>query len=256
MGRKMSSTPVTERFTGRASFYAKHRPGYPARLLDDLFQNGVLHPGDRVADLGSGTGIFTELLLARGLRVFAVEPNDDMRLEAEGRLNARKGFTSVNGRAEATTLGSGSVEAATAAQSYHWFDPEPTRAELRRILVPDGWVVLLWNKRVKDKDDYSREYEELVTRYSPEHEGIESDKESPERILGSSRFEHRTYEHHRHLDLEAQKGMAASVSYLPAPGQHGYESFTDELERLFRRHAVDGKVTVYLRAECCFGRLD
>ena len=252
----MGGTPTTERFTGRASFYAKHRPSYPAKLLDDLFANGVMHAGDRVADLGSGTGIFTQLLLDRGLRVFAVEPNDDMRLEAEKRLASRKGFTSVKGKAEATSLRSESVDVVTAAQSYHWFDPEPTRSELRRILVPNGWVVLLWNKRVKDEDDYSREYEELVTRYSPDHAGIESDKESPERIFGSSRFEQMTYEHHRHLDLEAQKGMAASVSYLPIPGQDTYGSFIKELEEMFYRHAIDGKVTVYLQAECCFGHLD
>ncbi len=246
----------TERFTGRASFYARHRPSYPVKLLDDLFESGVLHAGDRVADLGSGTGIFTELLLDRGMRVFAVEPNDDMRSEAESRLSERKGFVSVKGKAEATTLGSEAVDAVTAAQSYHWFDPEPTRKELRRILAPNGWVILLWNKRVTDKDEYSREYEELVTRYSPEHSGIEDDKESPERIFGSLRFEQRSYDHHRHLDLEAQKGMAASVSYLPVPGQERYEEFSRDLERIFHRNAIDGKVTVYLRAECCFGHLD
>ncbi|MDD1770692.1 MAG: class I SAM-dependent methyltransferase [Methanomassiliicoccales archaeon] len=251
----MSRKPTTERFTGRASYYARYRPSYPRRLVDDLFTRGVIPQGGKVADLGSGTGIFSELLLERGLTVYAVEPNDDMRRTAEERLSGRKGFVSVRGLAESTGLRDHSVDVATAAQAYHWFEPIATRKELRRILVPPCWVVLLWNERQVEADEFSIRYEELVNEFSAEHAGIERNKEDPERIFGDSPLERLTYQNNRELDLEGLKGMAASVSYLPAPGHAGHEEFCSRLEDLFARSESGGMVTVRLRTECCFGHL-
>ncbi len=252
----MSGRPSTERFTGRAAYYARYRPSYPRSLLDDLVSLGAIPKEGRVADIGSGTGIFTKLLLDRGLTVFAVEPNDDMRHIAEELLSRTKGFVSVKGTAEGTGLEERSVDAVTAAQSYHWFESALTRKELRRILEPEGYVVLLWNERQVDADEFARGYESLVTEFSPEHAKIEDDKDDPGRIFGGSSFEKRTYRNDRRLDLDGLKGMAASVSYLPAPGQEGHEEFCSRLRALFDRHEREGGITVSLRTECCFGRLD
>src|SRR5205823_5110243 len=70
---------VTERFTGRVESYAKYRPGYPQELIQCLFRETGLGPGKRVADIGSGTGICSRLLLEAGAEVHAVEPNREMR---------------------------------------------------------------------------------------------------------------------------------------------------------------------------------
>ncbi|MGD1060869.1 MAG: class I SAM-dependent methyltransferase [Methanomassiliicoccales archaeon] len=251
----MKEKPTTERFTGRASYYARWRPSYPRRLIDDLLEREVIPHGGRVADLGSGTGIFTELLLERGLRVYAVEPNDDMRGFAEEALSRREGFVSVKGSAESTGLPDHSVDAATAAQAYHWFNPQETRDELRRILASGGWVILLWNERQVEADEFSKEYEGLVNEFSDEHAGIEKNKEDPQRIFGDSPFERLTYQNDRELDLNGLRGMAASVSYLPAPGKEGHEEFCARLERVFAVHERGRKVIVHLRTECCFGHL-
>jgi ubiquinone/menaquinone biosynthesis C-methylase UbiE len=138
-----------QRFSGRASSYAKARPGYPHELFDHLFSVGALSKGCKVADLGSGTGIFSELLLSHGVAVYAVEPNLEMRDLAEARLSLAPGFHSVPGCAERTTLPDGSMDAATAAQAFHWFDPDLTREELRRVLRPRGQVIMVWNNRRK-----------------------------------------------------------------------------------------------------------
>ena len=73
----------TSRFTGRADVYAKARPGYAAELIKKLSAWAELSPASTVADIGAGTGIFSAQLAAIGARVIAVEPNDDMRAEAE-----------------------------------------------------------------------------------------------------------------------------------------------------------------------------
>jgi cyclopropane fatty-acyl-phospholipid synthase-like methyltransferase len=75
----VSSSQSFLRFQNRAAAYADSRPNYPVALLDHVFARLALGPGAEVADIGSGTGIFTRALLERGLRVAAVEPSDNMR---------------------------------------------------------------------------------------------------------------------------------------------------------------------------------
>ena len=137
----------TERFTTRAEDYARHRPSYPPGALDLLAARCGLTAAACVADLGSGTGILTGLLLERGAEVFAVEPNDAMRTYAEAQLTGRPGFHSVPGSAEATTLPPASIDLLVAGQAFHWFNLAPARAELLRILRPGRWAALLWNER-------------------------------------------------------------------------------------------------------------
>src|ERR1700687_2746837 len=93
----------TERFSSRVENYVRYRPGYPSADLDLLKTRCGLSPGAVVADLGSGAGILSELLLASGAKVIGVEPNDGMRAAAEARLRGQAGFRSVNGAGGATT---------------------------------------------------------------------------------------------------------------------------------------------------------
>src|SRR3982074_1557174 len=132
----MSQAP-TARFSDRVENYVRYRPGYPPEVLDLLRTECGLWPSHIVADIASGTGVFTRLLLENGNSVFAVEPNAAMRemgirqlesLSAGGRL------VLVAGTAEETTLKSASVDFVTAAQAAHWFDLPRARAEFARIL--------------------------------------------------------------------------------------------------------------------------
>ncbi len=135
-GHLADNPEPTQRFTHRVEDYIRARPSYPAAALDVLAEACGLGPDSAVADIGAGTGIFTELLLAHAGTVYAVEPNDAMRAAAETHLAHRPGFVSVAGTAEATGLAAGSVDLVTAAQAFHWFDPDRTRAEWQRILRP------------------------------------------------------------------------------------------------------------------------
>jgi SAM-dependent methyltransferase len=102
-------TDHTQRFTNRVAHYAKHRPSYPLAILDLLEAECDLTSASVVADVGSGTGILSELFLENGNRVFGVEPNKGMREAGERRLNRHPRFTSVAGTAEATTLEAGAA---------------------------------------------------------------------------------------------------------------------------------------------------
>ena len=75
----------TQRFSGRVENYARYRPSYPPEALDLLESECGLSPGATVADVGSGTGILSRLLLERGAFVYGVEPNREMREAAQVR---------------------------------------------------------------------------------------------------------------------------------------------------------------------------
>ncbi len=113
---------TTGNFTDKADIYAKYRPSYPNEYIDYLFSANQLNSDRIVADIGSGTGIFSHQLLERGLHVIGVEPNNDMRNVAEQSLNIHSRFISINATAENTTLKENSVDLVTVAQAFHWFD--------------------------------------------------------------------------------------------------------------------------------------
>ena len=116
-------------------------------MLDVLRAEAGLRPEHVVVDVGSGTGISSELFLANGNTVYAVEPNSEMRAAAEERLRGHARFQSLAGSAEQTGLPGGFADFIVAATAFHWFQTDAARAEFRRILKPEGKVVLLWNVR-------------------------------------------------------------------------------------------------------------
>ena len=168
----MLQTDPTQRFSARVENYIRYRPSYPPQVLETLRSECGLTASSAIADIASGTGIFTRLLLENGNRVYGVEPNRDMREAAERLLADFRGFSSVTGTAEATTLPDQSVDFATAAQAAHWFDLAKARREFERILKPAGWAVLIWNERSTDSTPFLREYEALLLEYGTDYEMV------------------------------------------------------------------------------------
>ena len=128
----MPASNATSRFSDRVENYVRYRPGYPAEGLRVLQNECGLTPGHVIADVASGTGIWTRMLLENGNRVFAVEPNPDMRQAGERLLSAFPNLISRAGNAEATTLPDASVDFVTAAQAAHWFERSAARQRVRQ----------------------------------------------------------------------------------------------------------------------------
>ena len=99
-----------ELFTNKAAVYHLCRPSYPKEFVDYLYANAGFGAGSVIADIGSGTGIFSRLLLERGSKVYCVEPNGDMRSTAEKELGGMLGFVSVKATAEKTRLDEKNVD--------------------------------------------------------------------------------------------------------------------------------------------------
>ncbi len=137
-------------FSSKADDYVNYRPQYSAKSIEFIRAKTELKPGSVVADIGSGTGIFSQQLLDNEFSVYGVEPNDEMRKQAERTLANYEGFQSISGNATNTGLPDQCVELITVAQALHWFDPEPSKREFLRILKPCRWLAVLYNRYPQD----------------------------------------------------------------------------------------------------------
>jgi SAM-dependent methyltransferase len=152
-----------------AADYERVRPSYPTRALSVLADALDLKSGQRVADLGAGTGKFTRLLALTGAKVVAVEPVAAMR---ERLTEILPQVQAVAGAAEATGLPDACVDAVVAAQAWHWFDGPAALTEIERITVPGGRLGLVWNTldaSVPWVAEYSRIYQAWRTDELPVH---------------------------------------------------------------------------------------
>jgi SAM-dependent methyltransferase len=247
----------TQRFSSRVDNYVRHRPGYPAVVLDLLKKMCGLTPDSVIADIGSGTGIFTRMLLENGNCVFGVEPNTDMRMAAEKLLASFPRFTSVAGTAEVTTLADCSVDFITVAQAAHWFDRERARREFVRILKPRGWTVLLWNERRTDSTPFLREYEQLLLTCGTDYQEVRHERTTAEinAFFSPSKFQEQKFNMSQEFDYVGLEGRLLSSSYTPQEGEAKYVLMLRELNRIFEAHQKNGKVAADYITRVYFGRL-
>ena len=230
----------TQRFSDRVENYAKFRPNYPDALIRFVLER--LPAPAVIADIGSGTGILSDQLLGAGYTVFGVEPNEPMRLEAERRLGTRSRFQSVAGTAEATTLATGSAQAITCAQSFHWFDRTRCRAEFDRILQLPRLVLLIWNERASG--DLMEEYDQILQESAADYHRVSqrniTDVDVAEFFAPYS-VERFHFPHAQCLDRESFLGRVLSSSYFPNVGQPGHEIAMEKMQAFFDRYAPSGR---------------
>jgi SAM-dependent methyltransferase len=252
----MTEPDPTQRFSDRADNYARYRPGYPPAVLDCLRDEFDLTLDTVVADVGSGTGILTELFLKRGYTVYAVEPNEAMRTAAERALARYPRFISVAGRAEATGLPDGGVGLVAAGQAFHWFDAPAARQEFSRILTSGGRVALVWNARLYTGDPFMAAYEGALGSFGLGYHAVTHRSHRGEMdALFTAGYEARVFQHSRPLDWDALWGGFLSASYAPLPGDPRYEPLRRALRDAFDAHQRDGRVTFYYDTNLYVGSL-
>lgn len=247
-----------ERFTNRVDAYVKYRPTYPKEAIDYLYETVGFRPESEVADVGAGTGIFSKLLVERGSRVTAVEPNRAMREAAERTLSGKPNFRAVAGAAEATGLADRSVDFITCAQSFHWFDRSAAQTEFRRILKPGGKAVLIWNTRLTHGTPFLERYEMLLHRYGSDYGQVNHRNVSREALLAFFRkdgMREARFAISQLFDFDGLSGRLLSSSYSPQPGHPHYEPMMAELRAIFDDCQQDGIVSFDYETEVYWGEV-
>lgn len=247
----------TTRFANRVDDYVRGRPGYPLELIAILQREAGLRAGQRIADLGCGTGLSSELFLDRGYSVVGIERQAAMRAAADRRLSSRPGWSSVDGRAEATGLAEASVHWVVAFQAFHWFDPSATRRELLRILVPGGRVALVWNARRATGSPLLEDYERLLERHGRDyrqvgHRGLDVAQLA---AFFGTRPRHARLAQTQPLDLDGLRARLLSSSYVPQVDEPGADAMLSDLDALFARHQTSGEVALEYDVDLWWGEL-
>ena len=248
----------TARFSDRVKNYSRYRPSYPSETIDVLVSAGALSPDDVVADIGSGTGKLTELFLCHGNTVFGVEPNLEMREAGERTLARFPGFHSVDGRAEATSLDSSSIDVIAAGQALHWFDLKASAVEFRRVARLGGRMVIVWNDRDLDASPFMAAYEDLLHRHGTDYELANHQRfgDGPvEAIFGEAEYQSHRLSYSQRFDRAGLRGRLVSSSYTPASGEPGHEAMLRDLDALFDAHQHEGEVGFVYATRLYHGRL-
>ncbi|MFC9473455.1 class I SAM-dependent methyltransferase [Nocardia sp. NPDC056952] len=216
-------------FGAQAAVYAEHRPDYPEAGIRWALEAVAERDGVVVLDLGAGTGKLTGGLLAAGVEVIAVEPDEAMRAEL---VRLYPGVTALSGTAEAIPLADGSVDAVLAGQAFHWFDQALAFPEIARVLRAEGVFAAIWNND-DNKVDWVAGLRD-VSRSSASFPPSSSDDALPAHPLFAP-FEYAEFAH-------SQRRTAESLTASIGTNSHTVVISAQE------RAEVLGRILDYLRA--------
>lgn len=253
----MNNINSVTRFSNTVENYVKFRPGYPAALVRDIESLCQLNDNSIIAEIGSGTGIFTKLITPYW-QTFAVEPGEEMRRVADETLANDPNYNSVMGSADRTLLPTDSVDCIICAQAFHWFNNDETKEEFKRILKPSGHVALIWNLR-KNDTPFMQSYEAILHKYGTDYKSVKAENISDEDIQSffiPNHVEKTTIDHTQFFDLHGVTGRLLSTSYTPKKGTPDCQQMLHELETSFKQNQVNESIEFKYTAVCYVGKLD
>jgi SAM-dependent methyltransferase len=157
-------------FNEIANDYDRYRPSYPDALVDQACEVARIGDGDRVLEIGCGTGQLTRSLLARGLRVTALEPGDRLIGVAEANLRDADDVEFVHGRLENMQLPSEGYTAVFSASAIHWVDPDLSWRKIADALAANGTLALIqyFGLREQRSSDDQQALLSALRRHAPE----------------------------------------------------------------------------------------
>lgn len=227
-----------------ADDYARHRAGFPEETFDRLSRFGVGAPGQLVLDVGTGTGSLAHGFARRGCRVLGVDPSAPLLREAR-RIGGAAGLevAYLRGRAETLALRDGSLDVVSAGQCWHWFDRPRAAREVRRVLAPEGHLVIAHFDWLGGIGTVVDETQKLVRRFQPDWHTLSSTGLYPRwlhdvaraGLSGIETFSFDTVVPYTHVRwrgrIRASAGVGASLP--PAEVERFDASLADLLRRRF-----------------------
>ncbi|MEX2204076.1 MAG: class I SAM-dependent methyltransferase [Actinomycetota bacterium] len=218
-------------FEAAVERYEHGRPSYPDDAVSFLIRAVGIGPGRDVVELGAGTGKFTELIVATGARIVAVEPVAGMR-EALGRTCPSVEI--VDGTAEQIPVPDASADVVVVAQAFHWFAGERALPEIHRVLRPGGALGLIWNIR-DEASDWSERLTQIFDRLTAEGDPRYRDMRWREAFDATDLFgpfHHQVAYHVHQVTRDEFLDRVLSVSYVASAPEAERERVVAEVDDL------------------------
>ena len=248
----MNTTTV---YSTKAEKYAKHRWDYALSAVKAIKEITHLSGESTMADIGAGSGILTRHFTHLAHRIYALEPNKELRTLLTDALGACSNVTVLDGSAENTKLENGSVDVITAAQAIHWFDPEPARREMMRILKEKGWLVLVRNYGTNQAQN------DAVGRLMTEEYGAdfsvvnERPKDRPISFYyGNDHFRKSTFPFQFQQNWEGFIGSLTTASFMPDEDHPLFDKLEMKAREVFSQYSKNGFLTVEGETELIIGQ--
>jgi len=159
---------MTINFGRTASDYGKHRVGFPDAFFDRIENLRLLKNGTRLLDIGTGTGTIARGMAQRGCVTSALDISEPL-INTSKQLDEKAGvqISYHIASAEATGLADEAFDVVTAGQCWHWFDGDKAAHEVKRLLVPNGQIIIAHFDWLPLKGNMVAETEALIQRYNP-----------------------------------------------------------------------------------------
>jgi ubiquinone/menaquinone biosynthesis C-methylase UbiE len=253
MTTDFSDLDPLNRFSSRAALY-QNRARYPHALLDYLRASCGLTPDMVIADIGSGTGFLTVLLLENGNRVYAVEPNAEMRAVADELFTDIPLFTSLTGTAEQLPIKDASVDMVTVGQALHWFEVDKARVEFQRVLKPTGKVVVVDNRPRSDDSEFMQACRAFEQKYFLDFGTAAEPPARVVKLFTGIEIQKKQIPFIFSCSEKIFRDGFLSSSLAPEAGSQAYTQCEESLHNLFVQYQALGKVQLSFETAIYCGR--
>ena len=244
----------TKRFSNKVENYVRYRPSYPTGVIKYLVDTVGINSKSTVADIASGTGMLSQLLINRVKKLYCVEPNNEMRQYSEGILKKYNNCSVINGSAETTNLEDNSVDFITVAQAFHWFNTQNSINEFKRILKPSGIMILIWNNRVNNTE-FLKVYDDSLKKYAIDYNELNHQNITDNELNKYFKNEmiKKTFNNYQEFDIEGVMGRVLSCSYAPPEESENFKKLKKSLKESFNKNAVDSIIHFNYETELFWG---
>lgn len=257
-----------EPYKGIAAAYEEIRPSYPEKLIEDIILKTGIKSGDRLLEIGAGTGKATVQFAERGFTVHAIELGEDMAAILRDKCAGYEKVTlDVAPFEQWTNKDDDMFDMIYCAQAFHWLDPNVKYEKCHKLLKDDGYLVLFWYNPREDNSPEAKERESkidrIVNKYASnyyvknensqrrKHDGVYREDERIKEIEVSALFilvEKIEYLHEARNNadqyLKAMKSVPAFASILDGLDDKSISNMDKEIEEVINEYG--GYVSSFL----------
>ena len=240
----MGQISPINRFSKRVENYLISRPAYPEDLYAYIQKHTKIETTSKIVDVGSGTGLLSQLFLNQGHKIWAIEPNLEMRLAGEKYYKTNARFISYEGSAENIPLPGEFANLIIAGQAFHWFDSSAFLTESKRVLIPGGHVALVWNEWFSELSPFLKEYEALLQEFGTDYKQVsrqnEKVLENIHLFFASHDIDERKFINDQSFSFIGLKSRLLSSSYVPLETNPKFQAMINKLKTIFEAHKDNG----------------